>query len=388
MSCSLQIRGIGWNHPRCMLPLIGSISDFNKIHPQAEITWDTRSLYDFGEGNLLDLLDDYDLIIFDHPFTGEISDNKWFIDLSDSLAHEEQSEFEKNSLGPSWQSYQTATGIWGMPIDSAAQVASYRPDLMDKLESPIPRSITEVIRLAEKARKHGIWVALPLLPCDAICTFMTLTANAGNPIARDGSSFPGYDECDHILRIMKQLAGIVHPESLQWNPIRCYDYMSTSDDICYVPFAFGYTNYSRNSIRNLIKYSNIPGMDSDKCFGAILGGAGIGVSVKTKHPEISIEYAKCLCDPDYQNTQYFFNNGQPASLNAWQNARNDAETNGFFSGTMETMKNAYLRPTLSGFVRYFRDSGKQINACLKNEISIDSTAEWLISNYFNHDLMC
>ena len=381
MSCSPQIRGIGWDHPRCMSPLIGSVSDFNKIHPQLEIIWDTRSLYDFGEGNLKELLNDYDLIIFDHPYTGEISENKWFVDLSASLSVEERSIFENDSLGSSWQSYQTETGIWGLPIDSAAQVASYRPDLMDRLKTPVPRSIAEVFKLVEKARERNLWVALPLAPCDAICTFMTLAANSGSAIARDGSSFPGYDECSHILRVMKELAGVCHPDSTKWNPIRCYDYMSANQDVCYVPFAFGYTNYSRNSPGSLIKYSNIPGMDSDSCSGAILGGAGIGVSAKSKHPGLSIEYAKMLCHPSYQGSKYFSNNGQPASLQAWRDEKNDKKINGFFSGTLATMERAYLRPTLPDFLPFFRDSGKHINAYLGGEISADTTTQWLIANF-------
>jgi multiple sugar transport system substrate-binding protein len=364
-----------------MSPLIGSIPDFNKIHPELEIIWDSRSLYDFGEGNLKELLNDYDLIIFDHPYTGEISDNKWFIDLSTSLSVEERSVFENDSLGSSWRSYQTVTGIWGLPIDSAAQVASYRPDLLDRLQTPIPRSIAEVFKLAEKAREHDSWVALPLAPCDAICTFMTLAANSGSAIARDGCSFPGYDECIRILRAMKKLAGVCHPDSTQWNPIACYDYMSANQDVCYVPFAFGYTNYSRNPAGSLIKFSNIPGMDSDSCSGAVLGGAGIGVSARSQHPGISIEYAKMLCKPGYQGSRYFSNYGQPASLKAWQVEENDKKINGFFSGTMETMKQSYLRPTLPGFLPFFREAGKHINAYLRGEMGADTTTQWLIANY-------
>jgi multiple sugar transport system substrate-binding protein len=381
MSKSIQIRGIGWDHPRCMSPLTGSIYEFNKMHPQVEIIWNTRSLYDFGEGNLQELLDDYDLIIFDHPYVGDISNNDWFINLADEFTSEEMLRFENDSIGPSWQSYQTTTGIWGIPIDAAAQVASYRPDLMEKLDCPPPRTIADAVRLAKKARDYDLWVALPLAQCDAICTFMALAANTGHAIARDGSSFPEYDICNNILAIMKELAELIHPESLKWNPIKCYDHMSTHDDVCYVPFAFGYTNYSRNSSPKIIQYCDIPGIDSHSCSGAVLGGAGIGISARSKNPDISIEYAKFLCEPDYQCSKYYIDGGQPASLSAWQNKTNDANATGFFSGTISTMENAYLRPTFSGFVHYFRDAGKQINAYLRDEISLSSTSDWLITNY-------
>ena len=381
MPNSIQIRGIGWDHQRCMSPLIASIAGFKQAHPQVEAIWHTRSLYDFGEGNLQELLDDYDLIVFDHPYVGDISNNNWFVNLADRLSIEEKTAFENDSIGPSWQSYQTSRGIWGIPIDAAAQVASYRPDLIDKLDCPLPRTMTDVLGMAKQARDNDLWVALPLAQCDAICAFMTLAANSGNAIARDGSFFPELDVCEHILMVMRELVDLIHPESLSWNPIKCYEHMSSYDDVCYVPFAFGYTHYSRNSSLKTIQYCDIPGMDSIDCSGAVLGGAGIGISARTKHLETAIDYAKFLCSPKYQCSEYFINGGQPASLSAWQNETNDEDSNGFFSGTAATMKNSYLRPTFSGFVHYFRDAGKQINACLKDEISIANTSKWLISNY-------
>ena len=35
--------------------------------------WDRRSLYEFGEAPLDAVLADYDLVVFDHPFIGEIA---------------------------------------------------------------------------------------------------------------------------------------------------------------------------------------------------------------------------------------------------------------------------------------------------------------------------
>lgn len=381
MTNSVQIRGFGWDHPRCMSPLLASATDFKQQHPEVEIIWNSRSLYDFGEGSLDELLADYDLIIFDHPYIGDIANHKWFINLAEKLSNEEISRFEKDSLGPSWQSYQNNSGIWGLPIDAAAQVASYRPDLMEQVGHLVPESISDVLKLAQQARKQNMWIALPLVPCDAICTFLTLTANMGNAVAHDGSSFPDHAECKHVLETMKELTQVIHPESLKWNPIECYNHMSVHDDVCYVPYAFGYTNYSRNNSLKMIKYCDIPGMESDSCSGAVIGGAAIGISARTKHPELSIEYAKFLCNSGYQGAKYYVNGGQPASLSAWQNKTNDANSHEFFSGTISTMENAYLRPTFSGFVQYFRDAGIQINSYLSDETNLTNVTGWLISNY-------
>ena len=157
--------------------------------------------------------------------------------------------------------------------------------------------------------------------------------------------------------------------------------MSEDDDVCYVPFAFGYSNYSRPSAAKVIQFCNIPGVKAGNCSGAVLGGAGIGISSKSTHPDISIEYAKFLCAPGYQSSKYFNNGGQPASLSAWKNKPNDSNAHGFFSGTLATLENSYLRPTFPGFVHYFRDAGEQISSCLNGDKSISKTVDWLITNY-------
>jgi multiple sugar transport system substrate-binding protein len=365
-----------------MSPLRASVADYQRYVPDIDISWDTRSLSDFGDGRLEELLG-FDLIIFDHPYCGQIAAEKWLINFADLLDVEEQDAHASDSLGLCWESYHADGRIWGLPIDAAAQVASYRPDLMTRLEADIPRNLGQVIDLGNRARKQGMYIGFPAVSIDVMCTFLTLCANAGMPVSRDKTFFPERGDTIAVLRIMKTLLELAHPESASWDPIRAYEHMSTADDVVYIPYAFGYTNYSRDEQRKPIRFCNIPSMQGDNCSGAILGGAGIGVSTNSRNADAAARYARFLCSPEYQSGAYFKHGGQPASRAAWTCEANDQQCLGFFSSTIETMQQAYLRPTYDSYVNHFRRAESRILAALRGQDSLTSVADWLRDDYFS-----
>lgn len=365
-----------------MSPLRASVADYQELEPDVDIVWESRSLGDFGDGSLEELLG-FDLIIFDHPYCGQIAAENWLVDFADLLDPQERDSFAKDSLGLSWESYHADGGIWGLPIDAAAQVASYRPDLMTKLEANIPRNLDQVIELGNRARKQGKYIGFPACSIDLMCTFLTLCANAGVPVSRDKTSFPDTADTVAVLQIMKTLLEIAHPESGAWNPIGAYEHMSTADDVVYIPYAFNYSNYSRADKQKPIKFCNIPGMRDDSCSGAILGGAGIGISANSRDPDAAARYARFLCSPEYQSGAYFDNGGQPASHTAWTSDRDDQNCLGFFSDTIETMQQAYLRPTYDSYISHFRRAERRIVDALRGQDSLKNVADWLRDDYFS-----
>src|SRR5665647_2530255 len=58
------ITGIAWDHRRCWGPLEASIGPYLAEQGQ-EVRWDRRSLYSFGEGDLGNFAERYDLVIYD-----------------------------------------------------------------------------------------------------------------------------------------------------------------------------------------------------------------------------------------------------------------------------------------------------------------------------------
>ncbi|MCU0975562.1 MAG: extracellular solute-binding protein [Steroidobacteraceae bacterium] len=379
---TVRLRGIGWDHPRCMAPLRASIDDYRRLEPGVEVSWEARSLFEFGEGNFHELLQ-YDLIVFDHPYCGQVARERSMLDLAQLLTADEQAGFASDSLGPCWASYHAEGGIWGLPLDAAGQVSSYRPDLMERFGWQVPQTLDAVFELATAAHHEGLYLGWPWVPTDAICTFLTLCASAGFPVSRDRTSFPGRADAALVLDAMQRLAGAAHPASASWNPIRCYDHMSSADDVAYVPYAFGYTNYSRADRSKKLRYCDIPGLAAATPAGAVLGGAGLGISSASRHPGAALDYARFLCSTDYQAGAYVRNGGQPASRAAWTAPVNDDLTSGFFAGTRKTLEQAYLRPTFDGYIPHFREAGQRIVACLKGEAGVHDTADLLREDYFS-----
>ena len=360
----ITLNGVGWDHPRCSGPLDASIARYAAVAPDVAISWRYRSLYEFGEGRLEQLLDTCDLVIFDHPFAGEAARGGVLLDLAPYLGTEAVAAFEAESVGPSFRSYRHGGGLYGLPIDTAAQVSALRPDLLARVGAEVPRRFDDVLALAEAARAHGLWVAAPVKPTDAMCLMMTLAANAGHPPAADPCLFLAPDIGVEILDRLKTLVARLHPGSRSWNPIQCLDHATSTDEVAYIPYSFGYTNYAQLAGDRRLRFADIPALGNRGCAGSVLGGAGVGVLASTRHTEAAVAYARWLCSPACQRSWYVAAGGQPASRSAWTDARADSMAGGFFSATLATHDQAYLRPTVPGFVPFFRTATEIVHGFL------------------------
>ena len=98
------------------------------------------------------LAETYDLIVIDHPFCGRAQATGCLRDLRPLFPAEFFAMLERESVGPATRSYDYGGGIWGLPTDAAAQVASYRPDLLAALDAAPPRTADEVLALGRTAR--------------------------------------------------------------------------------------------------------------------------------------------------------------------------------------------------------------------------------------------
>lgn len=374
---TVTLRGLAWDHRRCWGPLDASVAPYQAAHAGVSIAWDRRSLYEFGEGRIEDVLRDYDLVIFDHPFIGDIARDRLMVPFDSHLLASERARFEADSVGGSWRSYQAEGRQWALPIDAAAQVASCRPDLLARYADAMPRSHDAVVALGRRLRGDGKWLGLPYVPTDAMCLVLTHAAGAGDPIGADGRFLPA-DAVARIVGELRALAELAHPASSTWNPIRCYDHMIAHDDVVYVPYAFGYVNYSSRDASPRLAFGNIPARDAR---GSLLGGAGIGVSAFSRHRDAAIDYALFLCSAEYQRGDYVRFGGQPGSLAAWRDDGVNAATRGFFADTLATLANSYLRPTHPGFIGFFRDLTHPAAEAIAGRLSARDFAEALDRRY-------
>ncbi len=372
----VEIKGIAWDHRRCWGPLDASTAAWEAATGD-RVTWDRRSLYSFGEGDLGDYAAKYDLVIFDHPFVGDAAEKGWLIDLKPLLGSD-LAEFETNAVGASWLSYHYDDGVWALPIDTAAQTGAWRPDLMAKADEPIPDTLEAVLALGGRLRSRGMSVAWPAIPTDMLCTYFSIIASLGGDPARSKGPFVPAQLSEMAIDWLRQLLAISHPASTGWNPIRCLDHMEATDEVAYVPWLFNYVNYSTTG---RIRFGAAPRVLHDHPARTLLGGAGIGVSASSPNPRAAFTYALHLSRPAFQAGPYVDNGGQPGSRSAWTSNHANAVTNGFFRDTLPVLDAAWLRPTLPGFLALFHAATLRLAAVLTDDAPSADFTRFLNDGY-------
>lgn len=355
---TIHLKGITWDHPRGYQPLIACSQQY-AAETGVQVSWDRRSLKDFGDQPIDELAQTYDLLIIDHPHVGLAASTGCLLPLDDWLSADTLHTLATQSAGPSHDSYFYAGHQWGLAIDAALQTAVYRADL---LESPLPQTWSDVIALAEQVHLQGHFVALPLAPTDAVCSFVSLCASLGASIGQSDDLVP-IEVGLRALSLLRDMKAVVHAHSLDWNPIQMLDHMSSADDVVYCPLTFCYTNYSRQGYQpHLLTFTTIPGVR-----GAILGGTGFAVSSRCAHPQAACDYGAWLCSAAVQRGCYVEAGGQPGNVIAWRDAAANALTNNFFANILPTLEQSYVRPRHDGFPVFQETAGNLIHDFLRND---------------------
>lgn len=347
------LKGITWAHARGYAPLAATAQAFVDIHPDIDIRWDRRSLAEFGEGPLEQLVDDYDLIVFDHPFTGLAAERGLFVPLDARLDARVLDQLREASVGCSYRSYQYGGHQWGLPIDGACQVAVSRQDLMARAGIPIPTSWAEVLTLARDTRA----VAVPLTRQSALGAFFTLCAGQGAEPCH-GLQVVEPEVGFWALEQLKAIYATIDSSCLEMSPIAVLNVMASSDDIAYVPLSYSYSNYARAGYApRVLAFHDIPAHGESSPRGATLGGAGIAISARSRHTAEALEYVTWVAGGECQASLYVLSGGQPAHRAAWEDELANRITNDFFRHTRRTLEQGFLRPNYAGFPAFQRKAG-------------------------------
>ncbi|NNK76189.1 MAG: extracellular solute-binding protein [Maribacter sp.] len=375
----IQLKGIAWDHPRGYEPLVALSNRFMQSHPDLKIKWDIRSLKEFGDMPIEDLIEAYDLITIDHPYMGQAHKNELLLDLKGFICTERLAILENAYVDHCFDSYEYENHLYALPIDAAALVAAKRDDLFLELGLTTPTTHEELKR-CYKTIPNGYSVAWPLCPTDMWCSFLTFCAQEG------GRDFIQNYEIDRGIgtRAIDQLKlhlGFLHPDSINWNPIQVLDKMAEEEEIVYAPYLFGYTNYSRKGYaKNRLSFLDSP-INPMHSVSTILGGVGLAVSTTCRHKEIAVELLDYIADPDIQAEYYFQHQGQPAGLLAWQSETNNTLCNDFFNNTMTTMQNAYVRPQHPGWNQFQEQGADLIHAGIIQNIAAEAMIKDLNERY-------
>jgi multiple sugar transport system substrate-binding protein len=342
--------GITWGHSRGITPLYAAAQRFSELHPDVEINWSKRTLQEFADYPIEKLTKKYDLLIIDHPWMGRAAATKCLLPLDEYLPKKYLEGQLKNSVGQSHLSYHYDGHQWALAVDAATPVASYRVDLLQGNNIPVPGTWHEVITLAKRGK-----LAVPAIPTDLLMNFyMFCLAHGNEPFSNEQLVID--DETGlKALDSMKELLSLVDKKMFVCNPIAIAELMASTDDYWYCPFAYGYSNYSRKGYAKfLLAYSDLVLFETGNHLKSTIGGTGLAISSLTNNKEWAIQFASWVVSQEIQSTLYMQHGGQPGHRSAWVSEDANRCSNDYFINTLEAMDRAYLRPRYNGYL-YFQD---------------------------------
>jgi multiple sugar transport system substrate-binding protein len=353
-----SLSGITWNHTRGYLPMVATAQRFAESHPGVEIVWHKRSLQEFADYPIDRLAERFDLLVIDHPFAGQAAAEPILVPLDEYLPADFLADQAAHSVGRSHESYYYGGHQWALAIDAATPVSAYRPDLLERHGIALPQTWPELLALA----RRGL-VALAAIPVDSLMLFYMLCCALGEDPGAADEQIVTRELGAAALEHVRELVSLCGRACLERNPIATYEAMTTTDAIAYCPAAYGYSNYARPGYaRALLRFGGLVTFAQGahgRRLRSTLGGTGLAVSRRCREVELAIEYARFVADPTTQRGLYFASGGQPGHRLAWESPELNAACSGFFSDTLETLDEAYLRPRFAGYLD-FQDAGSEL----------------------------
>lgn len=360
------MRGLTWDHPRGINPLRQSAERWG-----SSVIWESQPLEGFESAPLDELFEVFDVIVIDHPHLGDAIATKCIQPVSEWANLAQDQYAPTNYVGPSLASYTVDGELWALPLDAAAQVAASEPSMVNV----IPTTWDAVLSSLEEYR-----VGLCLAGPHAFLSFLSIyTAYCGRNILDDFDC----SAAKTAYSIMTAIAARMDPTWWELNPIGLLDSMAKGNGPNYCPLVFGYVNYSQSpkpGARRLFFHDAPTGETGN--IGSVIGGTGLAVSAQASLAPDEVAYLLSLIKPDVQQGSWVNDDGQPARIEAWTNPEIDATAYGFYSQTLSTLEQSFVRPRYPGFTRTQDDASTMLRKSLAEKTPENIFIE-KISKLFN-----
>ena len=352
-SKQIHLKGITWNHSRGFTSVVATAQRFHEMNPHIHIHWEKRSLQAFADHPIQQLIDHYDLLVIDHPWAGFAAANDGILlPMQEHFPADYLADQGKNSVGQSHLSYNFDGNHCALAIDAATPVAAYRPDVLEKLGVGVTQTWRDLLALADQGA-----VVMPAVPIDSLMNAYMLCSTLGqDPFVNDEwvvSNALG----TQILEMLRELTSLCPPEIFGWNPINVYEAMAQRDDLAYCPFAYGYSNYSRDGYAdNVLLFTDMVALNGQR-MRSTLGGTGLAISASCQHVDEAVAYGMFTASPRVQQMLFFENGGQPGHRSAWESEVVNGRSHNFFRNTLPALDRAYLRPRYPGYLHFQDHAG-------------------------------
>lgn len=369
----IQLRGMTWDHPRGYEPLRATSALWRET-TGVEIEWEIRSLQDFESYPLAKLAERYDLMIIDHPHVGQAAATGALAPLDVPLHAADCAALSRASVGPSWRSYRWRGRQWALPVDAAAQVQAWRPDLIERPAATWP----EALELA----RRGLALC-PLRPPHSLLALFTICANLGRPADGGGPDLLDLETAAQAYALMRMLAEAIEPACLAMDPIAALEALARPDSrAACIPLTYGYVSYAKVGFRPArLRFADMPVAGERGPIGSTLGGTGVAVSSASEHVEAAARFAFWIAGAAIQTSIYASNGGQPGHAAAWLDSEVNAAASDFYRSTSATLEGAWVRPRHDGYMAFQSAASERLNAALTRDERADRLVRDLNAMY-------
>jgi len=378
MSQPAQLTGIAWDHSRAFPPLVATAQRYEETHPGVRIRWEKRTLDEFGHLPIDQLALQFDLIVIDHPWAGFAFEKNLVCDLKPMLPLPVLNEYAQNFIGATFESYCYADQLLALPIDAAAQVPSWRSDLLERAGLSAPATWSEAVALAR--RKMAV---IPAFNADLFLHFLMLAKALGADPCADHERIAAREIMQQAVELLRELTEPMPQAIFDWNPIQVAERMTSTDEFAWNAFAYTYNNYARNGFAcHRLHFGSLISLEpKGPRLRSVLGGTGIAISINCKNVEAALDYASFVSRGTVQKTIYVHAGGQPSHRAAWTEPAADELCGGFFSGTRTTQERAFVRPRYSGYVPLQTNGGNALQETLRDGRDAEVVLEKLDALY-------
>ncbi len=373
----IHLTGTAWDHMRGFVPKVATAQAFHDANPEVEIAWSKRTLHEFGHAPVEQLAAEFDLIVLDHPFVGELAARRLVHPLNELLSRDELDDLARDSCGLSLSSYIWEGQLWAFPIDAAAPAAVWHPGKLG--DTPPPTRWSDVLALARSGR-----VILANFHADCFLNWLGMTTAFGGRPGESPDCIVDRHAGTLAAECLNEVSRIADPRSFETNPIAACRLLASDDRVAYCPMAFTYGVYGAAEYQaSPLKFGNPPALGEGSIPRTILGGTGLAISTRCtgRARDVAVRYARYVASRDVQAGLYIQSGGQPARASAWTAARGKNLWNGFFADTAQVMERAIMRPRFTGFVAFQGVAGAFLQAYLRGEIDVADALERLNAAY-------
>ncbi|MEJ8570676.1 carbohydrate ABC transporter substrate-binding protein [Microbaculum marinum] len=373
---AVRYKGLTWDHPRGFNALAAAASRLDPAREGISIDWSSHPLEGFESHPIADLAERYDLVVIDHPHLGEALNGDCFLALEEMFSAEEIAAWGAATIGQCLSSYCYAGRHWALPLDAAAQVTAYVPDLLD---GPVPADWAAVADLAGRAP-----VALSLAGPHALLSFMSICVALGEPPAsRDPGVLVSSGTGRAALEILSPLAASSPDWTRNLNPKDLLEAMAGGEPLALVPLVFGYVNYTVPSQpgRCALRFADAPTAAGGTAPGSTLGGTGLAVSRRAVVTPGLLDHLRWLMAPQTQRGFIPDHEGQPSSRAAWSDATVNAASGNFYRDTAATLEAAWVRPRHDGYIAFQSEASATLRDAMTNGVPAETILSRLQDRY-------